>query len=366
MTQNIDRRTFLGRSGLTVAGVGLAGTAGSAFLAACSKKKSTTSSTTSSTVGGGGSTKDFGQLNYQLSWIKNVEFAGCYIADTKGYYKAEGFSSVNLMAGGAGVAQDDIVQSGKALLGISSPDITAAAINKGANLIIVGAQYQKNPFAIMSLASKPIKTPKDMYGKKIGVQSTNESVWQGFVKAAGLDASQITKVPVQFDPLPLTTGVVDGWFSFITNEPNVLKEKGFNTTTFLLNDYGYPYVSETIMVTTDTLKNDRDKLKAALMGDIKGWNESVHQPAEGAALAATKYGAKLGLTTAEQTLESQAQNKLILTADSQANGLFTITPKLVGKTIKSLAAGGVTITAEKLFDLSLIEEIYKEHPELKI
>ena len=73
-----------------------------------------------------------------------------------------------------------------------------------------------------------------MKGKKIGVQATNEAVWNAFLKANKIDAGSITKVPVQFDPTPLTTGEVDGWFSFVTNEPNDLKyNKHFDTVTFL-------------------------------------------------------------------------------------------------------------------------------------
>ena len=198
---------------------------------------------------------DLGALSYRLSWIKNVEFAGSYIADTKGYYKAQGFSSVNLIAGGASATPMEAdVATGKALFGISSPDITGAAIVKGAPLKIIAAQYQKNPFAIMSMAKTPIKTPKDMYGKKIGVQVANTSVWNAFIKATSLDASKIKVVPVQFDPTPLTQGTVDGWFSFITNEPNELRSKGFDVTTFLLADQGYPLVSETYFMTTSTIR----------------------------------------------------------------------------------------------------------------
>src|SRR6185436_12796984 len=176
--------------------LGLLG-ASSALLAACGgdDKPAATGSTT----------KSFGQLNYQLSWVKNVEFAGAYLADSKGYYTAAGFGSVNLMAGGPNVSQDAVVASGKALLGISSPDITAAAMLKGADLVIVGAQYQKNPFAIMSLASAPINTPQEMIGKKIGVQAVNEPIWNAFLKANNIDPSKVTKVPAQFDPSPLVS-----------------------------------------------------------------------------------------------------------------------------------------------------------------
>ena len=65
--------------------------------------------------------------------------------------------------------------------------------------------------------------------------------------------SQLTTVPVSFDPTPLTQGTVDGWFSFITNEPNLLAVKGVKTTTFLLNDFNYPSITNTYFVTGDYL-----------------------------------------------------------------------------------------------------------------
>jgi ABC-type nitrate/sulfonate/bicarbonate transport system substrate-binding protein len=354
VTANINRRSLL-RGG---AGLAVLGTA-SALLAACGDDDTTP---TASSSGGAGS---LGALNYQLSWIKNVEFAGAYIADTKGYYTAAGFSSVNLMSGGPNVSQDAVVASGKALVGISSPDITAAAILKGADLVVIGAQYQKNPFCIMSLAGSPISTPQEMVGKKIGVQATNEPVWNAFLKANNLDPASITKVPAQFDPTPLVSKEVDGWFSFFTNEPNLLKTKGVDTAVMLLNDHGYPMVSEVYVVKKASLTKDRAKVKALLAADVKGWTDSIADPKVGANLAATKYGKDLGLDEAEQTLESTAQNTVVQTADTKANGLFTITDVLADETVKTLALGGVTITKEQLFDLSVIKEVYAENPALK-
>ncbi|GIE88007.1 ABC transporter substrate-binding protein [Actinoplanes regularis] len=348
MTANINRRALLrGGAGLAFS---------SALLAACGDD------TAKETSGGA---KSLGVLNYQLSWVKNVEFAGAYIADTKGYYTDAGFSSVNLMSGGPNVSQDAVVASGKALIGISSPDITAAAILKGADLVVIGAQYQKNPFAIVSLAGTPIRTPQDLIGRKIGVQATNEPVWNAFLKANDLDPSKITKVPAQFDPSPLVSKEVDGWFSFFTNEPNLLKVKGVETETMLLNDHGYPMVSEVYVVKRSSLTADRDKLKAVLTGDIRGWTDSLADPKLGANLAATRYGKDLGLDEAEQALESAAQNTVVQTDDTKANGLFTITDEKIEETLRTLALGGVVITREQLFDLSLIKELYAGSPTLK-
>ena len=359
----LDRRRLL------VAG-GIAAIAGP-LLAACSSSSSSSSSSTVAPAATGtgsatsGATADLGALSYRLSWIKNVEFAGSYIADTKGYYKAHGFSAVNLIAGGASATPMEAdVQSGKALFGVSSPDITGAAILKGADLKIIGAQYQKNPFAIMSMTKSPIKTAKDMYGKKIGVQVANTSVWTAFIKAAGLDVSKIKVVPVQFDPTPLTQGTVDGWFSFITNEPNELRSKGFDVTTFLLADQGYPLVSETYFTKTTTISSTPDVVKAFLTAEIKGWKDNIADPALGATLTVSTYGKGLGLTIPEQTLESKSENELILTADTTKNGLFTVTSELIEANLKTLAIGGLDLTADKLFDLSVLEGIYKDDPSL--
>jgi ABC-type nitrate/sulfonate/bicarbonate transport system substrate-binding protein len=355
VTSPFDRRTLL-RGGMLASGLFVA----APFLAACGDDKKTEPSSP-----GAGSAATIGSGSIRFSWIKNVEFAGSYIADNKGYYKAEGFSEFTLIGGGptATPAETDVL-TGKAMVGISAPDTTAAAILKGGTLKIIGAQYQKNPFAIMSMSKTPIKSAQDMIGKKIGVQATNEAIWAAFLKANKIDPKSITKVPVQFDPLPLTTGTVDGWMSFVTNEPNALKLKGFDTTHFLFADQNYPLVSETYVVADKTIKERRAALKAFLRAEIKGWKDSIADPALGAKLTVEIYGKGLGLTLEEQTLESKDGNALIYTEETKKNGLFTMTPELIAANIKTLELAGHKVTAEQIFDFSLLEEVYKEDPSL--
>jgi ABC-type nitrate/sulfonate/bicarbonate transport system substrate-binding protein len=347
------------------AGAGVAAFGGaSAVLAACgssSKSSTTTGGTTS-----GGAT-NLGEAKFQLSWVEDVEFAGEYIADTKGYYTQGGFSKLTLLAGGPSVNQDDVVASGQALVCISSPDITAPKILKGADLITVGAQYQKNPFCIMSLASKPLPNPQSMKGHKIGVQSTNTSIWNSFLKANNISQSDVTTVPVQFDPSGLVNGEVDGWFSFITNEPIELGDEGHQTVTFLLNDFNYPLVSQTFVTQSASLSdtNKRAQVKALLKAEILGWRDSLKDPTEGAQLATDKYGKSQGLKLNTEIEQSKAQNKLILDSRTSTDGIFTVTPQQMSDSVKTLALGGTNITTSKLFDLSLINEIYQENPSLK-
>jgi ABC-type nitrate/sulfonate/bicarbonate transport system substrate-binding protein len=292
------------------------------------------------------------------SWVPDVETGGEYIALSKNYWIQQGFSAATVIPGGPNATpQETMVQTGKAFIAVSSLDSTAAAIEKGFGIVCIGAQYQKNPFAIMSLASKPLHDPEDMIGKKIGVQSDNDAVWAAFLKANNIDPSKVDKVPVSFDPTPLTQGTVDGWFSFITNEPIELKLEGVNTVTFLLADYNYPEVGNGYIVATSSIANDLDKVKAAMVGDILGWKDALTDPALAASLAVAKGQ---GLTQQEELLQAYAQSKLIATGDALTNGMFYVGPAAQAANVKTLALGGTTVTPSQLFDMSVLDAIYTD------
>jgi ABC-type nitrate/sulfonate/bicarbonate transport system substrate-binding protein len=347
----LDRRRLLRLGGMGAVALGAGG-----LLAACGGGS-----------GSSGSGSGYGTLAIQLSWIKNIEFAGEYFADTKGYYTKAGFSGANLIAGGsAGTSAEAAVATGKALMGLSSPTITAPAILKGAPLKTIASTYQKNPFCILSVASDPIPDVKSMKGKKIGVQAGgNTTIFKGLLKANGMSESDVTIVPVEYDPTVVTTGEVAGYMAYITNEPLLLQAKGFKTVTFLFADYNLSFVAETLVVSQKSIDNDRAKLKAMLVAEIQGWTDAVAAPAQSASYAVTKYGKDQNLDLAEQTKEALAQNGLIVTAESSKNGLFTISDSLIEQNIKALSDAGMAISADKLFDLTLLDEVYQENPGLK-
>ncbi|HEY2429885.1 MAG TPA: ABC transporter substrate-binding protein [Acidimicrobiales bacterium] len=368
MAYPIDRRTFLRRGMRTAGGAAALGVAGPALLEACSSSssKSTTTSTTAASSGSTGTAApgSLGALSVQLPWVPDVESGGEFLAVSKGYYTAQGFSSATLIPGGPNATpQETVVQQGKALIGCTSLDSTAAAIEKGFTIKCIATEYQKNPFCIMSRADKPINTPQDMYGKKIGIQSPNDAVWAAFLKANNLDASKITKVVVQFDPTPLAQGQVDGWFSFITNEPIELGLQGVKTHTFLLADYNYPEVGNIWIATTDSLANARDKVKAAMVAEITAWRDCIQNPEDPADATMAKYAQ--GLTLKAEQLQSLAQNQLMLGPDVTAHGLFYIGSDAQAANVKTLGFGGTTVTTSQLFDMTVLDEIYQAHPDLK-
>jgi len=307
----------------------------------------------------------FGDLTVQLSWIKNEEFSGEFFADSEGYYTDAGFDSVTLVPGPSTGAAELI--SGSADVALSDAvSIGSVVASEGAPLKIIGTTYQKNPFTVLSLKDGgDIATPEDLIGKKIGVQDSNTALFKALLAANGIDESELTIVPVQYDPAPLINGEVDGFIAYLTNESITVAASGVETTNLPFADNGLPFVAETVSVTDDAIANDREKLKAFLLAEIKGWTDAVNDPAAGAALAVDVYGKDLDLILENSVAGAIVQAEELVVSDETAeNGLFTISESLQEETIKSLEGAGITLDAADLFDLSLLAEVYEENPDL--
>ena len=352
---SMDRRSFLKQAARGGAGAMLLGATGTSLLAACG---STSKASTASPTTAAGS-MSLGSASLQLDWIEDIEFAGSYIAKTNGLYSNAGLD-VTLLAGGPSTAVEPIVVSGRALAGLSGPDITSAAINSGAKLTIIGAQMQKAPQAIMSLAKTPINDPQGMIGKKIGVQAGNLISFKAFLNIVKIPESSVDIVPVQFDPSPLAAGTVDGWYSFITNEPFLLAAKGVATKTWLLYDYGYRLYSGTYCVRTSSLSDptERAQLVALMTGESLGWTKAFADPALAADLTVNVYGKANGLDIPTQTKELAAYQGIFETATTATHGLLWLDPSDVAANVATLAVVGIKSSASYFTD-EILQEVYK-------
>jgi len=335
--------------------------AAAATLAACSGA----SAPSGSDSGGSAASVDHGDLTLQLSWILNEEFAGEYFADTNGYFTDAGFSTVNLVPGpSSGVSE---VISGAADVSIGDAvGVGAAIASEGAPLKIIGTTFQRNPLTILSLTDgADIATPEDMIGKRIGVQDANTSSFQALLAANDIDASELEIVPVQYDASPVVNGEVDGMVAFVTNQSVIIESQGVEVTDLLFADNGLPFVAESFVTTDDAITNDRERLKAFLVAEIRGWTDAVNDPAEGARLAVEQYGVDLGLDLDTAVAGAVAQAELLVVSDeTEENGLLTISDALQSETIGSLARSGIALEAGDLFDMTLLAEVYAENPDL--
>jgi len=331
---------------------------GAIALTACSSEADTTANANAA-----GESAGHGSITVQQSWIKNEEFAGEFYATSKGYYEEAGFDEVTLLEGpSTGVAE---LMGGTVQVALNDPLAVAAAVaNEGATIKIIGATFQKNPFTILSLKDgADIATVADLKGKKIGVQDSNRAAFSAFLEANGLvEGTDVEVVAVQYDPAPLVNGEVDGFYAYLTNESLTVELGGNPVTNLPLADNGFPLVAETVSVTDAYLAENRELLKDFLVAEIKGWSDVLADPTQAASDVVADFGTDLDPVKTEAAMKAQAL--LIATPDTEANGLFSITEDMQQGTVDSLAGAGIEVDASQIFDLSLLDEVYAENPEL--
>ncbi|MCZ2805579.1 ABC transporter substrate-binding protein [Modestobacter sp. VKM Ac-2983] len=333
-------------------------TAAALVLTACGSDDETAAAAS----GGEG---DLGDLTLQLSWIKNAEFAGEFFADSQGYYQDAGFGSVTMDPGPGAI--ETLVATEDADFGLSNAVSAAQVIaEEDAPLKIVGTKFQKNPFTILSRADGGnIATPQDLVGKTIGVQAGgNETLFDALLEVNGIDPADVQKVPVEYDPAPLVDGEVDGFLAYLTNESITVQSLGIEVTNLPFADNGLPFVAESVITTDRMIAEEPEKVKAFLEAEIRGWQDALADPTEGARMAVEEYGSDLQLDMEKELEQSEVQAGLIVTPDVEANGLFTISDELIEQNMATLEAAGIDLEAADLFDLSLLEELLEEKPEL--
>lgn len=299
------------------------------------------------------------KVPYQLGWVTNTEFAGTYLAQRYGFFSKSGIA-VDILPGGS-VTVEPVVASGKALVGDTNADTVSAAVAAGAPLRIIGARYQQNPFCIISSAAHPLKTPKSLVGKKVGVNQYNLTAWNVFLALNGIKASEVTTVNEGFTagPAALADGQVDAWMGFITNEPGVLKLSGFDNYAFLMADFGYHVYADVYIATVDAIKHHKAELVAFLKGEREGWALDLTKPALGTALTTKRYQKSQGFSPKQQAIENVAQASLIVTSYTKRHGLFAMDPVDIAKNLATLRFAshhGTTTyyTGKDLFDTSIL------------
>lgn len=291
-------------------------------------------------------------LTMQAAWINDAEFAGYFVAIDNGYYTAEGLD-LTYLPGGPDVIPESTIVAGKADLALTTPDTTVKAItDQGAKFKIIGAQYQKNPVGIVSLAAKPIKEPKDLIGKTLAVPPVNVISVEAMLKLNGIDKSQVNIVPYAYDPTPLVKGEIDASLDFTTNVPFTIKQAGQEATSFLLYEFGFTIFNDTVVVTEDTLKAKRKELVSWLRASRKGWEENLKDPNAYPPKFAETWFKGTGRTVENEIYFNNAQKPLI---ESTA-GIFSMTDEMIAKNIEALAQVGIKATKD-MFDASLLAEV---------
>jgi len=353
MTEGISRRRFLRQSGLALGAIGAGG-----LLSACATDGGAGTSTIASMAPTAGPTTSLlqsAQVGTQLSWIKNVQFAGWFYADAEELFAEEAIEPE--FFSGAEAIVEEVVAGGSTDVGIVGfLEGVVDAVIGGSEFVVFGAQYQESPAGLMSMPDNPIRTPEDILGKRIGVQGEARE-FETILRLAGLPADDFTPVPVGFDPAPLVEGQVDGYFSFVTNQPLILQAQGLDPVVVTLAELGFAQYADVLIARRDYFESNREVLARWLRATIKGWelnNANLQQGTD----YTLEVGRDLGLDPDQQLAQNTAQKPLMESSLTAERGLFWIDKAIVaGVMYDGLRASGREglPDVDTLIDTSILE-----------
>jgi NitT/TauT family transport system substrate-binding protein len=213
---------------------------------------------------------DKATVNMQLGWVPGGNQVGEIVAKRLGYYEQEGID-FRIQPGGPNIDGVAIVASGRFETGeISSSPSIMLAVSEGLPIKCIAVGLQQHPYTFFSLKKNPIRTPQDMIGKRIGIQSTGMVLLRALLAKNKIAESQVKIVPVGADMMPLLSGQVDAVTGWQTNT-TALKALGADRVDLRLWDTGVRLYALPYYATTDTLKDHPDTVSRFLRATARGW-----------------------------------------------------------------------------------------------
>jgi NitT/TauT family transport system substrate-binding protein len=266
-THDLTRRSMLGRSAALLAAVA----AGGGVISVARRARGATS-----------------EVTFQLGWIMSNGQIGEVAGRSLGYFESEGIN-LKFAPGGPNVDGVAVVASGSAQVGnlSSSPSLMLARAG-GIPVKCFAVGYQEHPFTYFSLPKKPIRTPHDMVGKKIGTQGTAKILLRALLAKHKIKESDVQVVVMGSDMAPLLTGQVDAVTGWLTNA-SALKPLGPDRVDMRLWDAGIQLYANLYYATDETLQKHADVLAAFTRAAAKGWAYTRENPEKAVDLLVKAY-----------------------------------------------------------------------------
>lgn len=220
-----------------------------------------------------------------LDWKAQMEHAGFFVAKAKGFY-AEAGIDIDILEGTGAPTAARVVGNGTYKFGIASGAATVLSRAQGIPVVSLAVINQHSPVVVYSLAEKNITQPKDLIGKRIGVNvgGTKHREFQAFLRKQNIKDEQIELMGMsEASPAPLLAGQVDAMLGYTEDQPVIVELRDFKVNRISLADYGIDVYSTNIIANESFLQENGDLASRFLKASLKGWQYAIEHPDEAVA-----------------------------------------------------------------------------------
>ncbi len=278
-------------------------------------------------------------IKVMMDWAWQGPQSAFLLAETRGYYREMGVP-VQLDRGFGSLRTPTEIAQGTYQMGLADlPTVIQFMFrNPTADVICVGVVFDQSPLCAITDANGPIRTPKDLEGKRIAAPEADggRQMFPAFAKATGIDTSKInwlTVTPALREPM-LARGEADAITGFITSAVMSLEAVNFPSARqriFRYRDFGLPFYSGAILASKRLARESPAVVRGFVKGAFRGFQDAIREP--DAAIAALKAREQLTDVAIERRRLGIAIDELIVSESTRRNGLSFVDPARMQRNI---------------------------------
>lgn len=227
------------------------------------------------------------QIQIQLGWLINAYHVGDIVAQLNGYFEEAGLD-VEFLPGGPSADGVASVASGRVTIGQTSSSPTILnAVSQSIPIKAFAVGSQRHPFAYFSRSEKPVRTPQDLIGKKVGMSPTSRPTHRAFLNRNGIDEDAMELSMIGSDKTPLLTGQVDVLTSWTTDLGAL--STASDLVIMPIADNGLSMYALIYYAMDGTFPSNHAALEKYVIGAARGWEFARAHPEEATSLMVKQY-----------------------------------------------------------------------------
>ena len=286
------------------------------------------------------------KVTIQLKWVTQAQFAGYYVAQEKGYYKAEGLD-VTIKPGGPDISTPQVIAGGGADVIVDWMPSALASREKGVALVNIAQIFNRSGMMLTCRKDSGIRSPSDFRGKTLGVWFYgNEYPFLSWMSQLSIPtkggSNGVTVLKQGFNVDPIFQKQAHCVSTMTYNEYWQVVDGGLSPSELVVykyEDQGVATLEDGLYVLEKNLSNSAfvNKMARFLRASIKGWEFAANNPDTAAdiVLENDDTGAQ---TEKHQRRMMREINKLIVGFYSKGQGVGYLKPSDYERTVNVLLA----------------------------